>query len=125
MGRRKQQRRGVTAQLVTGQDDDLIEWLDSLTPGTRQQAIKDMLRVALGLPVPAPINNGADLERVQYLETWMHQMAGAYNDLVRRMDSIASLPAAALTSSEPVEAAPQMSADEQQQRAKKLKKASW
>lgn len=127
MGKRQQKRKGLTAQLVAGLDDDLIRWLDTLPAGTRQQAIKDTLRYGLQLPVPERHNgsNGSDSDRIRELEAWMQQMADAYNKLVRHVDSLGSLPASAITSPDPAEAAPQMSDDEQQQRARKLKKANW
>lgn len=148
MGHRKQRRRALTAQLVEGQDDDLIAWLDRLPAGTRQQTVKNALRFALDLPIPAPPpapelaavydelaalrasfqpgnGNRDSAERLAYLESWMQQMAGAYNGLVQRVDALGHLPAAALQSPDPAEAAPQMNADEQAQRARKLKKANW
>lgn len=49
-GNRLKERIGLTAQLILGQDDDLISWWDSIPPGEGQSAIKSALRYALGLP---------------------------------------------------------------------------
>lgn len=141
MGKRKQQRHALTVQLIAGVDDDLIQWAQGFQNGTRQQAVKYKLRQALDLPIPAPPSpaevqalraefeairlGNSDAARVQQLEDWMQQMATAYNELVQRIDQLGSLPAAALTSSEPMDSAPQITQEQQQARANKLKKAKW
>lgn len=114
MGKRKQSRISMTAQLVEGQDDDLIAWLGKLPAGTRQQTIKNALRYALDYPIPAPSGNGMSpevLERISELE--------------RQIANIGMLPNSVITAQDPIEAAPQMSRDEQGQRASKLKKSTW
>ncbi len=45
MGRRHKKRIGATAQLIVGEDDDLIDWLNGLPDGTRNGAIKAALRL--------------------------------------------------------------------------------
>lgn len=147
----KDKRYTLTVKLNATSDRDLINWVEGIPDGERNQTVKNALRAALDLPIPAPPDppevaalraqlaalseameawqavgqNGADSDRVQYIEGWLNQMADAYNTLVRRVDNLASLPGAVLVSPEPVEAVPQMSSDEQQKRAKKLKNASW
>lgn len=45
MGRRHKKRIGATAQLIVGEDDDLIEWMNGLPDGTRNGVIKVALRL--------------------------------------------------------------------------------
>lgn len=40
----------LTAQLVPGKDDDLIEWLTGIESGNRAGVIKEVVRAGLGLP---------------------------------------------------------------------------
>lgn len=54
MDKRLKVRHPIGAQLVEGQDDDLIAWYKSLAPGNRQTVIKNLLRAALGMEIPAP-----------------------------------------------------------------------
>ena len=65
-GNRLKQRIGLTAQLVIGEDDDLIQWWESIEPGTGNAAIKTLLRAALNLPIPAP---AADAIQQLYADT--------------------------------------------------------
>jgi len=50
--RRAKRRMGITAQLVFGEDDDLIAWYKSLPDGAGNQAIKTLLRHSLNLSQP-------------------------------------------------------------------------
>lgn len=49
---RAKERIGVTLQLIVGEDDDLINAIRSLPIGERQAALKNVLRQALGMPLP-------------------------------------------------------------------------
>lgn len=50
MGKRSKERVSLAAQLVIGEDDDLIRWYRNLPDGTGASEIKRLLRSALGLP---------------------------------------------------------------------------
>ena len=52
MGKRKAERQSIAAQCKYGEDDDLIQWYQSLEIGTRQNEVKRLLRLALGMPQP-------------------------------------------------------------------------
>ena len=64
---RAKQRIGVTLQLYIGDDDDLINAIGLLPNGSRQTTLKNVLRQALGMPLPEPTNgiNEADYETMR------------------------------------------------------------
>jgi hypothetical protein len=49
---RAKERVGVTLQLIVGEDDDLINAIISIPNGERQATLKNVLRQALGMPLP-------------------------------------------------------------------------
>lgn len=77
----------IGAQLIKGEDDDLIKWYASLAPKTGQATIKRLLRTALKMPqpeapTPVAISNGGEVEvlqqHIKHLEEWIEKIA---NDL--------------------------------------------
>lgn len=140
MGSRLKKRVGAPIQLVYGEDDDLIKWYGKLPKGQRQQTLKNMLRVALKMPLPAPVatvpTNAADVERVAMLETVIGQLQeqlgiqqqwieylyqnGGQGQVVATNDQPA--PAELY---QPVEQAKRVSDDKLTKREKRLKKQGW
>lgn len=116
-------RLSATLQLVGGQDDDLIRWVANIPLGGRNAAIKTVLRCGLELPQPAApktesIQNATvDMSRVDELERMV----------VNLQRQLALFMAGAPIESQPpiLEAAPELTPEDRQQRANKLKKAKW
>jgi hypothetical protein len=50
--------RYIHARVYPGKDDDLIEWMEDLPPGERSSAIREALRVGIGL-LPPPRHENA------------------------------------------------------------------
>ena len=66
MGKRASKRIPMPVQLKVGDDDDLIQWYTSLEKGTRQEHVKRMLRMALGIePEPQPRLQPVTLDDLQ------------------------------------------------------------
>lgn len=55
----------IHARVYPGSDDDLIAWLEGLLEGERSQAIREALRVGIGLipPPQLPVEGIADVVR--------------------------------------------------------------
>lgn len=137
-----------TVQLVRGKDDDLIRWLERIPPGGRNAALKNTLRCGLELPTPAP-----ETTSIQRLESELQTMRDAMSRLpisprqqpgavdttrvdelertVNEFMKIVSRQLASIVVGAPVEhfstleAAPELSIEDRQQRANRLKKAKW
>jgi len=137
MGSRKQQRIAVTTQLVTGEDDDLVEWFQCVT-GSRNQAVKDALRAALDSPIPTHQDAASAVEiaelrdqmaelRDQMAEmqdqmaAWGKWFETDFHGYLRaQLDTIGTLPEVPT-----IEAAPQVESEDLDRRAKKLKRQAW
>lgn len=143
----------VTIKLRPGKDDDIIAWWsqqqkgDHATPG-RQDAAKDALRAGIGLPPPPPPPNpleglieqvqaviaestpSTDPEQVQRLidqrvAQWQQRIE---NDLAAYIARVVSEQVQGIASAPPpppVEPAPQVSEEQLERRANKLKKTTW
>ena len=123
MGSRKQQRIAVTTQLVTGEDDDLVEWFQCVT-GSRNQAVKDALRAALGLPIPTHQDAASAVEIAELrdqIAAWGKWFETDFHGYLRaQLDTIGTLPGVPT-----IEAAPQVESEDLERRAKKLKRQAW
>lgn len=80
-GNRLKQRIGLTAQLVIGEDDDLIQWWENIEPGTGNTALKTLLRAALNMPIPQP-----DADTAAALEQLTADTAAAFNQVSEALD---------------------------------------
>lgn len=111
----------ITINLVNGKDDDLIQWVSQLERGQRESMLKAALRHALVTVGEIEVHrngngNGLD-KRVSELEAMVSYLTSRIESGTFFYD---------IASQEPqVEAMPQLSKDEVQQRAAKLKKAKW
>lgn len=93
MGKRKTQRKGITIQCKYGEDDDLIEWYESLPQGNRQSEVMRILRLGLGIPTPPKKISiygqltGDDIERLieqRFDELWtatQREIRAAFNSM--------------------------------------------
>jgi hypothetical protein len=53
--------RYIHVRVSPGRDDDLIDWLEALPPGDRSEAVREALRIGIGLAPPLPPPPGSDL----------------------------------------------------------------
>lgn len=115
----------VTIKLTVGKDDDLIDWLASLPKGTRQAAIKDMLRDAVqrsrqGASTTDPLTQiGQDT-------AWLR---AASSEMPTWMEGLLSRIAVIQTAEVPSDVKPgrtgQLSTDGVARREKRIAKATW
>ena len=123
MGSRKQQRIALTTQLVTGEDDDLVEWFQGIT-GSRNQAVKDALRAALDSPIPTHQDAASAVEIAELrdqMAAWGKWFETDFQGYLRtQLDTIGTLPGVPT-----IEAAPQVESEDLERRAKKLKRQAW
>lgn len=127
----KQIRRGVTLQLVEGDDDDLIAAIETLPPGRRMPTLKKALRAALGYIVPEPditsLDYSPQLEDLSGRVQWVQQ---AISDLKPYLDGLfakgAVFTASPFTSPEPVEDEKARATREAlERRAKRINGSKW
>lgn len=151
MGKRAQQRKQATINLVHGQDDDLIRWLSNLPKGAANNALKQVLRCGLELPQPqqkidelTELKNKVkqfegmvsniprmmkqqppmDDDRIQRLEQDIEEIAKWAEQINQRIEQLYH--GGNGVSEQPIiEPAPELSVEDQHQRANKLKKAKW
>lgn len=118
---RAKQRIGVTLQLYVGDDDDLINAIGLLPNGSRQTTLKNVLRQALGMPLPEPSNgiNQADYETMK-----AEIREELYQELMGEMDEKFNTP---YTPPAPpsVQAADQLDSRIANERKNRLKGADW
>jgi hypothetical protein len=132
---RNKERVPLTAQLVVGKDDDLIDWLRSLPEGGRQRAICAILRAGLGLastefdtkPMPAvevaAIDQAAQ-QRIRELETeigTLQRWVTYFDEQLRQMNSYGDVTQVAM----PVEATEQVDPQRLAKRAQQIKSSKW
>lgn len=131
--KRKQIRQPLTVQLVAGRDDDLIGWWLSLPKGERRAEVaKTVLRVGLELPIP----DSQSRIGAHDLDTLRAELFGEWQQWTREL--VDNLPSYVQTAVEtalatapqqpmppPVEATQQIDEATAQERANKLKRASW
>lgn len=112
-----------TVQLVRGKDDDLIRWLGRIPVGGRNAALKHTLRCGLELPQPV----APKTESIQHVAVDMSRVDELERMVVNLQRQLASLMAGAPIESQPhiLEAAPELTLEDRQNRANKLKKAEW
>lgn len=131
--KRKQIRQPLTVQLVAGRDDDLIEWWLSLPKGERRAEVaKTVLRVGLELPIPDP-QSGIGAHELDALrnelfsewQNWTRQLVDNLPSYVQTAVETALATAPQQPAPPPVEAAEQLDEAIAQERANKLKRASW
>jgi hypothetical protein len=123
----------ATAAFVEGLDADLINWFEALPKGARNQAIKDALRVGLGLGGrrarrAAAVEDDMTTRKLEQLESeyrqkmaWVDQWIEYLNS---RVEQVAALPAAPVAA-QVVEETPRLAESEKAERAARLKKANW
>jgi len=122
----------VTLQLYVGQDDALIRWVENITLGTRNSALKRVLCNGLNLPElarPAAAQSTqpgiSQTDLIEALQAQLENMRGemaAYID--QRVNSL-SAPSRHTPDEPHMAEAPSASADEMAQRRTNIKKASW
>lgn len=89
MGKRTAQRIGMPVQLKTGEDDDLIKWYTALEKGTRQEHVKRLLRLALGIePKPAARLQPVTLQDLQQI--MLQQQREMFDLVSKEMDKMES-----------------------------------
>lgn len=126
MGNRTKKRTMAVAALVEGEDDDLIQWLNSLSSGARASMIKSVLRTALFGAQPAapqqPPPGVVELLQQQQRETveWMQQWIEHIQEQFEQLRA-GWLPVEQTT----VTDAPQLTEDEADKMAAKMRKAGW
>lgn len=136
MGRRIKKRVGATAQLIIGQDDDLIEWLQNLPDGSRNGVIKAALRLfAFDDSSPPEFHqrerNDAALVPIEELYNLRDDYERFARDVMGELDAlrheVAERQANGIPISKPdlVEPADQIDENKVEQRKQKLKKANW
>lgn len=124
----------IGAQLIKGEDDDLIRWYTSLAPKTGQATIKRLLRMALDMPLPpeapthALISNGGEVEALQQhiknLEQWIQKIAEdlpgyVQTEIRKSLVNGTTLPPPEIRGGE------QLEADAIEKREKRLKGSNW
>jgi len=82
--RRATRRVSLGAQLVIGQDDDLIEWYRNLPEGTGNQMIKRLLRQALNLSEPT-VGVAPEQVALEEVYTELEQLREEMYQLVREL----------------------------------------
>lgn len=126
----------ATAQLVNGQDDDLIAWYESFPRGQRNQQLKAAIRAGLGMAQPIASNGHAPAAPVD-MDAIRQQLYSEWSDWTRQL--IESLPGyvqsaveRAMADHQPktsaeniVQEGERLSQDEVTNRAARLKKATW
>lgn len=142
-------RTSATIQLAPKRDADLIKWLERIPPGGRNAALKNTLRCGLELPIPVPQTDsiqklesevqtmreamsrlpkqqpgmGVDNSRVDELERMIVNVQDWMNSINRQLASL--MTGAPIESLPILEAAPELTLEDRQNRANKLKKAKW
>jgi hypothetical protein len=136
----------ATIKLNPQRDQDLINWLNQIPPGGRNAALKHVLRC--GLDLPQPVTESAPVEKLEALAgevSTLKQVVSRMPGLIKsqagsdpRMDELErmvinlqlkienmamGIPQDDL--SPVIDVAPELSIEDKQQRANKLKKASW
>lgn len=130
---RRKERVTLSAQLIVGEDDDLINWLATLPDGQRSAEIKAAVRYALGLPQMSEISDTPPQAAASAIDIEALRLELA-DDLVRRI--MTDLPAYVANlvrkemngqpSAEPqTEPAQQVDAATLDARVKNWKKAKW
>lgn len=118
---RAKQRIGVTLQLYVGDDDDLINAVAALPNGSRQSTLKNVLRQALGMPLPE-VSNGiseADYETMRQ-ELYEAIKQELLTDLEAKFNAPYTPPAPPS-----VQAADQLDSRIAMERKNRLKGADW
>lgn len=144
-------RKTYALNLVMRKDDDLIQWLEHIPPGGRNQVLKTVLRCGLELPIPAPETDSiqklesevqnmkdvmsrlptmlkqqpgaVDMTRVDELERIVTNFQEWMSTITQRVESL--MQGAPIENLSTIEAAPELTLEDRQQRANKLKKARW
>lgn len=141
-------RHPIAVQLIEGIDDDLIKWREALPEGSRSQAVKTLLRMALGMPERKPPIQ-TQIEAVErQIETLsevvetngvnrddledafnaiasdmqeLREMFEALNAIAARGGSFANLPSGDLQ----IEEAPRLEDELLSERERKMRRAAW
>jgi hypothetical protein len=115
----------VTIKLTAGKDDDLIDWLASLPKGTRQAAIKNMLRDAVQRS-RQEANSAALMAQIGQDTAWLR---AALSEMPTWMEGLLSRIAVIQTPEAPSDVKPsrtgQLSTDGVTRREKRIAKATW
>jgi hypothetical protein len=116
----------LTAKLVAGKDDDLIDWFVSLPRGRRQVAIKAMLRDAVQRSCPGASNTDR-LAQIGEDTAWLR---AALSDMPTWMENLLSrvvMAKATETATPDVRTARtgHLSAEGVARREKRIAKATW
>lgn len=110
---RAKERVGVTLQLIVGEDDDLINAIVSIPNGERQSTLKNVLRQALGMPLPVVEVQASPVNEQEIYERLMQQ-------LEQRLNNPYVPPAPP-----PVEAENQLDQQTANERKRRLSGANW
>lgn len=131
-GKHRKKRVPLTAQLVPGDDDDIIAWLNTIESGRRAASIKNAVRVGIGLrPKEMPAESPSHLVTQDDLDRFKKQIdswAGDVTDyLQREMKRMLSDMAASGQIAQVPEVTDGSKIDDQrrQKRGGKIKAAQW
>lgn len=131
--KRKKIRKGITLQLVVGEDDDLIAAIQTIPENARQQVIKTLLRQSYGLPIPEPSTSGVNVQQLETLraelfnewQRWTRELVDNLPSYVQTAVETALATAPQQPAPPPVEAVQQIDEVIAQERANRLKRANW
>lgn len=125
---RRKQRVALAAQLVYGEDDDIIAWLNTIPTGNRAAMIKQIVRQGLGLAPPqldqvaaqnAQIVTQDDLDQMrQQLDDWANNFT---RDIMRMIESRQPVAVESVV----VDNGSRIDQERKDKRAKRLKAAQW
>jgi hypothetical protein len=113
-----EKRKPYTIQLTPGADDDLINAIKGITEGQRNQALKDALRVGLGLENAPPDQMGMTTlaEAVTRIEYQLSTLPGWFKTELSRLSIVPGGKS---------EDGPRLSPEDQERLKAKMKKAAW
>lgn len=114
-----EKRKPYTIQLTPGPDDDLINAIKGITEGQRNQALKDALRVGLGIDKgnAGQVNVSELAADLQWVRQALTDMPGWLDRKLSRLSVVPGSPKA--------DDGPRLSAEDQERLKQKMKKAAW